>query len=77
MRDSLAAAMATKHAFEMLTGIPTEVVTAIELGRFYCERHLGIDCRNPLVIAVSNSGPGPGCRKLYRGPESMGVSCWE
>ena len=75
--DSLAAAMATKHAFEMLTGIPTEVVTAIELGRFYCERHLGIDCRNPLVIAVSNSGPGPGCRKLYRGPESMGVSCWE
>ena len=26
--DSLAAAMATKHAFEMLTGIPTEVVTA-------------------------------------------------
>lgn len=56
--DSLAAAMATKHAFEMLTGIPTEVVTAIELGRFYCERHLGIDCRNPLVIAVSNSGTG-------------------
>lgn len=56
--DSLAAAMATKHAFEMLTGIPTEVVTAIELGRFYCERHLGVDCRNPLVIAVSNSGTG-------------------
>ena len=38
--DSLAAAMATKHAFEMLTGIPTEVVTAIELGRFYCENRL-------------------------------------
>lgn len=56
--DSLAAAMATKHAFEMLTGIPTEVVTAIELGRFYCKKHLGIDCRNPLVIAVSNSGNG-------------------
>lgn len=56
--DSLAAAMATKHAFEMLTGIPTEVVTAIELGRFYCKKHLGIDCRNPLVIAVSNSGTG-------------------
>lgn len=56
--DSLAAAMATKHAFEMLTGIPTEVVTAIELGRLYCKRHLGVDCRNPLVIAVSNSGTG-------------------
>lgn len=56
--DSLAAAMATKHAFEMLTGIPVEVVTAIELSRLYCKKHLGIDCRNPLVIAVSNSGTG-------------------
>ena len=56
--DSLAAAMATKHAFEMLTGIPTEVVTAIELSRLYCKKHMGIDCRNPLVIAVSNSGTG-------------------
>lgn len=56
--DSYAAGMATKHAFEMLTGIPTEVVPAIELSRFYCEKHLGIDCRNPLIIAVSNSGTG-------------------
>lgn len=56
--DSYAAAMAVKHAFEMLTGIPTEVVTALELGRFYCEKHLGVDCRNPLVVAVSNSGTG-------------------
>lgn len=56
--DSYAAAMATKHAFEMLTGIPTEVVSAIELSRFYCKKHLGVDCRNPLVIAVSNSGTG-------------------
>lgn len=54
--DSFAAGMATKHAFEMLTGIPTEVVPVIELSRFYCEKHLGVDCRNPLVIAVSNSG---------------------
>lgn len=54
--DSYAAGMATKHAFEMLTGVPTEIVPAIELSRFYCEKHLGIDCRNPLVIAVSNSG---------------------
>ncbi|WP_373214475.1 SIS domain-containing protein [Ruminococcus sp. 5_1_39BFAA] len=56
--DSYAAAMATKHAFEMLTAIPTEVVPAIELSRFYCEKHMGIDCRNPLVISVSNSGTG-------------------
>lgn len=54
--DSYAAAMATKHAFEMLTEIPTEVVSAIELSRFYSKKHMGVDCRNPLVIAVSNSG---------------------
>lgn len=56
--DSYAAGMAAKYAFEMLTGIPTEVVPAIELSRFYCENHLGVDCRNPLVIAISNSGTG-------------------
>lgn len=56
--DSYAAAMAVKHGFEMLTGIPTEVVTAIELSRLYCTKHMGVDCRNPLVIAVSNSGTG-------------------
>ena len=54
--DSYAACMAAKYTFEMLTSIPVEVVPAIELSRFYCEKHLGIDCRNPLVIAVSNSG---------------------
>lgn len=54
--DSYAACMAIKYTFEMLAGIPTEVVSAIELSRFYCEKHMGIDCRNPLVIAVSNSG---------------------
>jgi len=54
--DSYAACMAIKYTFEMLTGIPTEVVSAIELSRFYCEKHLGIDSGNPLVIAVSNSG---------------------
>lgn len=54
--DSFAAGMAAKYAFETLTGIPTEVVPAIELSRYYDSRHLGIDCRNPLIIAVSNSG---------------------
>ena len=31
--DSYAACMATKHVFEMLTGIQAEVVTAIDVGR--------------------------------------------
>lgn len=56
--DSLAAGMAMKYAFEMLAGIPTEVVTAIEFSRFYSEKQMGVDCQNPLVIAVSNSGTG-------------------
>lgn len=56
--DSFAAGLACKHAMEMLTGIPTEVVSAIELSRFYSAEHLGVDCRNPLIIAVSHSGGG-------------------
>lgn len=54
--DSHAAAIATKYAFEELTGIPTEVVPAIELSRNYAEWQLGFAPHNPLVIAVSNSG---------------------
>lgn len=54
--DSYGACLATKHVFEMLTGIQAEVVTALDLGRYYGERFLGVDCQNPLVIAVSNSG---------------------
>lgn len=54
--DSYAAALATKHAFEMLTNLPCEVVPAIELSRFYARKQLGFAPNNPLVIAVSNSG---------------------
>lgn len=54
--DSYAAALATKHAFEMLTNLPCEVVPAIELSRFYSRKQLGFAPNNPLVIAVSNSG---------------------
>jgi fructoselysine-6-P-deglycase FrlB-like protein len=54
--DSYAAALATRHAFEMLTGIPTEAVAAIELSRLYHAGQLGFAPRNPLVVAVSNSG---------------------
>lgn len=86
--DSYAAAMATKYAFEMLAGIPTEVVTAIELSRFYSKKNMGVDCRNPLVIAVSNSGIGArieeatarakkhGCFVLgITGHEDSGLGC--
>jgi len=54
--DSYAAAMAAKNIFELLTGIPTEVVTALELSRYYDRKQLGFSPLNPLVIAVSNSG---------------------
>lgn len=54
--DSHAASMAVRYTFEQLTGIPTEVVPAIELSRYYDEKQLGFAPNNPLVIAVSNSG---------------------
>ncbi|MCB7318792.1 SIS domain-containing protein [Lacrimispora sp. 210928-DFI.3.58] len=54
--DSHAAAMATKYTFEQLTGVPTEVVPALDLSRYYADSQLGFAPRNPLVIAVSNSG---------------------
>lgn len=54
--DSNAAAMATKYVFEQMTGIPTEVVPTIELSRCYASKQLGFAPKNPLVIAVSNSG---------------------
>jgi glucosamine--fructose-6-phosphate aminotransferase (isomerizing) len=54
--DSFAAALAARHIFARLTGIPTEVVTAIDLARFYDEGQLGFAPWNPLIIAVSNSG---------------------
>lgn len=56
--DSYAAAIATKHTFEKLTKLPVEVVTALELSRFYPENQLGFAPLNPLVVAVSNSGEG-------------------
>ena len=54
--DSHAAAMAMKYPMEILTGLPTEVVPAIELSRFYNNSQFGFAPNNPLVIAVSNSG---------------------
>lgn len=54
--DSYAACMAQRYAFEMFAGVPTQTVPALELARYYDEKQLGVDCRNPLVIAISNSG---------------------
>ncbi len=54
--DSHAAAMAVKPTFEKLTGLPVEVVSAIDLARHYDAKGLGFAPLNPLVIAVSNSG---------------------
>lgn len=54
--DSYAAGLATKHIFELLTGIPTEVVTALDLARYYHPAQVGFAPHNPLVIAVSSSG---------------------
>ncbi|KMY50970.1 SIS domain-containing protein [Peribacillus loiseleuriae] len=54
--DSFAAGLATKHIFELLTGIPTEVVTSIDLSRLYAENQLGNSPNNPFIFAVSHSG---------------------
>lgn len=54
--DSFAAGVATKHIFELLTGIPTRVVTAIELSRFYDSSQLGTSPNNPLIFCISHSG---------------------
>jgi glucosamine--fructose-6-phosphate aminotransferase (isomerizing) len=54
--DSYAAAMAVRLSFERLTHLPVEVVSAIDLARFYRETYLGFAPNNPLVIALSNSG---------------------
>ena len=54
--DSYAACMGMKYVFESMTGIRTEVVTAIDLSRFYEKKFLGGSPNNPLVVAISNSG---------------------
>ena len=47
-----------QRVFERLTRLPVELVTAVDLARFYNEKRLGDAPNNPLVIAVSNSGSG-------------------
>jgi glucosamine--fructose-6-phosphate aminotransferase (isomerizing) len=54
--DSFAASMAVLKSFERLTRLPVEVVSAIDLARFYDEKNFGFAPNNPLIIMVSNSG---------------------
>ncbi|MCQ2413018.1 MAG: SIS domain-containing protein [Sphaerochaetaceae bacterium] len=54
--DSYAAAVSLRYAFQELTGIPTDVVPAIELSRNYPRELIGKRPCTPLVIAMSNSG---------------------
>jgi glucosamine--fructose-6-phosphate aminotransferase (isomerizing) len=48
--------MAAFSSFKRLTRLPVEVVSAIDLARFYDERYFGFAPNNPLIIMVSNSG---------------------
>lgn len=54
--DSMAAGMAVKHTFESLTGMPIEVLPAIDIARHYPKKRVGGAPNCPLVITVSNSG---------------------
>lgn len=54
--DSYCAALAAKHVFAEMTSLFVEVVTPMELARHYPTRSMGDFPKNPLVIAISNSG---------------------
>lgn len=54
--DSMAAGMAVKYTFEALTGMPVEVLPAIDVARHYPKKRVGGAPNCPLVITVSNSG---------------------
>lgn len=54
--DSYIAARAMKDIFELLTGIPTSAVSAIDLARYYHPDFIGRYPNDPLVLYVSNSG---------------------
>lgn len=54
--DSYAAGLAMKPAIETLTGLPTEVITAVDLARYTPSELLTRQYKTTLVLAVSNSG---------------------
>lgn len=54
--DSMAAGMAVKQAYERLTGLPIDLLPAIDVARFFPKKRVGGAPNCPLVITVSNSG---------------------
>lgn len=54
--DSYAAGLSVRDTFAELTGLPVDVMPAIELSRTAHQSIFGFAPNNPLVIAVSNSG---------------------
>lgn len=54
--DCHAAATASARAFERMLGLPVQVVSPIDLARYYQMRWVGETPGDPLVIALSSSG---------------------
>lgn len=54
--DCWCAALAAKHVFEKFLAIPIEVVSPLDLSRYYQMKWVGESPCDPLVIAMSNSG---------------------
>jgi glucosamine--fructose-6-phosphate aminotransferase (isomerizing) len=54
--DSHMASVASELAFEQVAGIPTDVYTAMQAGRYAAPYFDGIFPRNPLVVGISVSG---------------------
>lgn len=54
--DSYCAGLATKSAFEQLTGLAVDVLTPIDIARHYPSHLLSSPTEKTMVIAVSNSG---------------------
>jgi len=54
--DSYCAALSAGAAFETFAGMRVQVMTAMELARYYPAKKIGTMPFNPLVIGISNSG---------------------
>lgn len=54
--DCHAAAVAAQNVFEKMLGLPVQVVSPLELSRYYQMKWVGETPGDPLVIALSNSG---------------------
>jgi glucosamine--fructose-6-phosphate aminotransferase (isomerizing) len=54
--DSHMASVASELAFEQLTGVPTDALTAMQAGRYAAPYFEHMFTRNPLVVGISVSG---------------------